>query len=176
MYVIGGIQYCDAFLKAGPHAISEILLAYGVYYSCWMCALYFILKVLLYDVLRIGVNVERIVVTVIITLGVILPFWQAFGDYFVQVYAISVTLLTNGVYYVCWMCALYFILKFVLDNVLRVKVSLECLVVTVIITLGVLLSFWQVFGDYFVQACDYSVSLTDVIEYLLSLSPFYKKL
>ena len=78
------ISYCDAFLKGGPRAISEMLLASGVYYSCWMCALYFILKVLLCDVLRIKVNLERLVIIVVLTLGVLLPSWQMFGIYFLQ--------------------------------------------------------------------------------------------
>ena len=67
------ISYCDAFLKDSPRAISEMLLANGVYYSCWMCALFFILKILLCDVLRVKVNLERLVIIVVLTLGVLLP-------------------------------------------------------------------------------------------------------
>lgn len=80
------ISYCDTFLKDGPRAISESLLANGVHYSCWMCALYFILKVLLYDVLRIKANLECLVIIVVLTLGVLLPSWQVFGISVLQVY------------------------------------------------------------------------------------------
>lgn len=80
------ISYCDAFLKDGPRAISEILLANGVYYSCWMCALYFVLEVLLYGVLRVKANLECLVIIVVLTLGVLLPSWQVFGIYILQVY------------------------------------------------------------------------------------------
>jgi hypothetical protein len=80
------ISYCDAFLKDGPRPISDLLLANGVYYCCWMCALYFILTVLLCDLLRVKVNLERLVIIVVLTLGVLLPSWQVFGVYFLQFY------------------------------------------------------------------------------------------
>ena len=42
------ISHCNAFLK--NESMATRLLAYGVHYSCWMCALYFVLKVLWDDI------------------------------------------------------------------------------------------------------------------------------
>ena len=63
-------------------AIPGILLANGMYNICWMCALCFILEVLLYDVLKIKANLEYnniMVIIVVLTVGVLLLFWQVFG-------------------------------------------------------------------------------------------------
>ena len=79
------ISHCDAFLKAGPRATSEALLANSVYYICWMCALYFVLKVLLDDILRIKAKKKDcFVIAVALALGVVLPSWETFGDDLVQ--------------------------------------------------------------------------------------------
>ena len=78
------ILQCDAFLKGGPHAASEWL-AYCVYYPCWMCALYFILKVLVSDVLKINNNnVQNVLSIIIIILGILHPLWEFYGDFFIS--------------------------------------------------------------------------------------------
>ena len=81
------VLQCDAFLKATPRSMSEKLLAYCVYYSCWMCALYFILNVLVDDVLKVkNDRVRNLLRTVVITLGLLLPLWEFRDDLFVLTY------------------------------------------------------------------------------------------
>ena len=75
------ISHCDAFLKNG--SLATVLLAYSVYYISWMCALYFVLKLLLDDILRRKVDCG--IFAVVFSLGVILPLWEVLDGYF-QIY------------------------------------------------------------------------------------------
>lgn len=98
------ISHCDAFLIAGPRTASEALLAKSVYYICWTCTLYFLLKVLLDDILRVKAKEnDRIVIAVALALGVLLPSWEIFGDYLIQS-------CRNLIYYVFWSIIILIIL------------------------------------------------------------------
>ena len=81
------ISYCDAFLRSGPRTNSESLLVNGVYYISWMCTLYFILKVLLDDILRVKAKTDGFIIIVVPIFGVLFPVWEAFGGNVVQTFS-----------------------------------------------------------------------------------------
>ena len=85
-------------------------------------------------------------------------------------------MLAYCIYYSSWMCALYFILKVLIDDVLKVENnSIRCLLRTAVIILGILVPFWEFCGDFFVYAYMYLKPYAVILlEYVLSFSPFHK--
>lgn len=98
------ISYCDAFLRAEPRTTSESLLVNSLYYTCWMCALYFILKVLVDDILKVKTETDGLIVIVVLILGVLLPLLEALGSNLVQMF-------NNIVYFVIIVIVLLLAIK-----------------------------------------------------------------
>lgn len=61
-------------------------------------------------------------------------------------------LLTNFVYYSCWLGILYLSLKILFDDVFGCGTTMECLIVVMVMIIGAYLLYWWIFGDHIEQS------------------------